>query len=375
MEPVTKSPLDREHRALGARMIEFGGWRMPLCYGSIVEEHVATRTSAGIFDISHMGRFAFRGDSAVAFLDRMLTRSALDMTPGQIRYALAADDSGRILDDVLVYRHADTIRDPAASLVVNAANRCRVRDWLESQASAWTYDHGSVELRDETLESAMIAVQGPRALELVAPLVDPDPSEFGYYQGGPARICGVDGYASRTGYTGEDGCELIVPRESAEPVWQRMVEAGKQFGALPAGLGCRDTLRLEAALPLYGHELTEETNPFAAGLGFAVSLDNHDFVGREPLLARRADPRAASRRVGMVLEGRRPARPGQMLLHDGRPVGQVTSGTLSPSLDQPIAMGYVVPEAASVGTRLAVDIRGHAAAAEIVRLPFYRRPA
>ena len=362
-QSLLRTPLDAHHRRQGARMVPFAGWSMPLQYGSIREEHVAVRTGVGLFDISHMGRITFRGPDAGAFLDRIVTRRASTLAPGRIRYALITNESGGILDDVLVY-HVPTAW--SFQLVVNAANRSKILAWLDAQHAG-----EDVQWQDQTFETAMLAVQGPRAIETAQTVLggEPDLSALRYYRGCAWPAGGPLGLVSRTGYTGEDGCELIVSAAEAGPLWERLVEAG----AHPAGLGARDTLRLEAALPLYGHEMDEATDPFEAGLGFAVELDGHAFIGSRALADRQARP-AARIRVGLEVLGRRVARQGDEVFVDDQSIGRVTSGTYSPTLEKPIAMAYVTPQHASAGTPVEVDIRGRRTPAKIVSLPFYQRP-
>lgn len=340
---------------------------MPVQYRSIIDEHTATRSAVGMFDVSHMGRLRFSGADAADFLDYMVTRRVADLRPGQIRYGLVTNDQAGILDDVLVYRLADA--DGAEyQMVVNASNREKILDWLNQHAG--DYD---VRIDDATLETAMIAVQGPQAISLVQPLVDCELAGMKYYRCGSANLAGHQALVSRTGYTGEDGCELIVPSEDAEAVWEVVLGAGHSVGAQPAGLGCRDTLRLEAAMPLYGHELSEVINPVQAGLAFAYNLEDRNFIGRDAI-ARFEKDASLPRRIGLSLSGKRVPREGCPIEIDGRRVGEVTSGTFSPTLSRPIAMGYVEPDHAAEGTKLAIDIRGRREPAEVVSLPFYKRP-
>lgn len=368
-------------------MVEFAGWSMPLQYGSIVDEHLATRRDAGLFDVSHMGRLSFLGPAAASFLDRLLTRSALRLPLGRVRYSLIVDDSGGTLDDVLLARLAaldartSESGDPepgvssaaAASpsdryeLVVNAGNRLKIVDWFVRHGAL----DPAVGFVDRTHETVMFAVQGPQAiarfdaLQLAARPV----ASLRRYAAETTRILGSPAVVSRTGYTGEDGIEATVEVDSAEALWKALVDAGCR----PAGLGARDTLRLEAAMPLYGHELDETVDPFTAGLGFAVDLDGRDFVGRAALVERAAAARTpgAPRRVGLVLDGRRTPRENYELFAGSRRVGRVTSGTFSPTLQRPIAMAYVDGDAVSPDVRLEVDLRGVREPVRIVDLPFY----
>lgn len=369
-EPLLRTPLFDWHRAHDARIVPFGGWEMPVQYTSIVDEHTATRTAAGLFDISHMARILVTGDDAAAkWIDRIVTADVATLREGQIRYALVCNDAGGVLDDVLVYRLP--AGSPATFLVVaNASNRPKVLDWFESQPRR----ADSVAFRDATLDFAMLAIQGPRSLAIVQPLLDVacPLGEIPYYTGAPCRCAGRWALVSRTGYTGEDGVEAIVPADLGQSLWQQILDRGAAIGAKPCGLGARDTLRLESAMPLYGHELDEQTNPLEAGLGFAVKLDKADFIGRSALAEiKQTGPRR--RRVGLEVEGRRIPREGMSIVHDGQVVGRVTSGTFSPTLKKGIAMGYLPPELSTIGTLVSLDVRGNVEPARIVRLPFYKR--
>jgi aminomethyltransferase len=363
---LAQTPLHQWHASHGGRMVDFAGWSMSVQYSSIVAEHNATRTAAGLFDVSHMGRLRFDGPQAESFLDRIVTRRVAGMPPGQVRYALVTNDDGGILDDVLVYHLTGTGGASYYQLVVNASNRRKILDWLDAHGD------GGLELHDTTCETAMIAVQGPRALEIVRPLCLLDPTTLRYYHGAESRIAGAPGIVSRTGYTGEDGCELIVPADAALGLWERLVAAAESVGGCAAGLGARDTLRLEAGMPLYGHELSEDVNPFQAGLAFAVNLKGRSFPGSQALAVLR-ERSGAPVRAGWQLAGRRVPREGYAVLVDGKPVGHVTSGTFSPTLERPIAMGYVEPSLAAPGTEVMIDVRGHLEPALTVELPFYRR--
>jgi aminomethyltransferase len=348
------------HAANGGRLVEFAGWDMPVQYTTITEEHQAVRQSAGWFDISHMGRLTFEGADAAALLQRVFTNDVATMKEGQIRYGLICNEAGGILDDVLVYRIK-----PHWTMVVNASNRTKILAWLEGHREGL-----NARAIDRTAEWAMVAIQGPRAAAITGQLV-PNPERLKYYTGEVVpNPSGGFTIVSRTGYTGEDGFEIVVPSEHMLAFVGRMM-------ALPdapraCGLGARDTLRLEAAMPLYGHELAEDIEPLQAGLGWAVKLEKGDFLGREAILKRSKDP-SCPRRVGLELEGKRIAREGAALLADGRQVGKVTSGTYSPTLSKAIAMGYVEPGHTALGTHLEIDVRGKMGMATVVEMPFYRR--
>jgi aminomethyltransferase len=354
-----RTPLYDWHVAHGARMVDFGGWDMPIQYGNIIDEHTAVRTAAGLFDISHMGRLSFAGPDALGLIQHVFTNDAAALKDGQVRYGLICNEQGGVRDDVLVYRWPY-----GWSMVVNASNRDKIVGWLADQKGG-----RNAEVTDRTTATAMIAVQGPRSVELVRGLTDADASQLAYYHAAPTRCLGQQCVVSRTGYTGEDGFEVLIGAEHGVALWDELVRRGGK----PCGFGARDTLRLEAAMPLYGHELTEEIDPLQAGLGWAVKLNKGDFVGRGALL-RRKDDAARPVRVGLELEGRRIAREGAAVLAGGRPGGRVTSGTFAPTLQKAVAMAYVEPAHAAAGTALAVDVRGKAEAARVVPLPFYKRP-
>ena len=365
---LAHTPLHAWHKDQGARLVDFAGWSMPVQYTSIVAEHVATRTAASVFDISHMGRLRFDGDNAAAFLDHLLTRRVTDMEPGQIRYALLTNDQGGILDDVLVYHLESPHGARYFLLVVNASNRGKVITWTQSQLAAFP----GVTMQDRTTDTAMIALQGPAALEIIDPLLDSSPANLKYYTGVVTRQMKKVCIVSRTGYTGEDGCELIIKASEAVQVWNNLLMAGRDRGCIAAGLGARDTLRLEAGMPLYGHELNEEINPFQAGLGFAVNLAEREFVGHEKLRTIR-ETAENQRRVGLSLSGRRVPRENYPVLNSGQQVGHVTSGTFSPTLNKPIAMAYINAANAESDHGLEIDIRGKPTPATLVPLPFYSR--
>ena len=346
------------HASHGARIVDFAGWDMPVQYTTILEEHAAVRNAVGLFDISHMGRLSFNGPDALALIQKIYTNNAATMKDGQARYGLVCNDLGGIKDDVLVYRWPY-----GWAMVVNASNRTKIVDWIHASKGGL-----NVELQDQTLSTCMVAVQGPKALDLVAGLTDADARKLAYYYAAPTRCMGQQAVLSRTGYTGEDGFEIMIGKDHGVALWEEFVKRG----AKPCGLGARDTLRLEAAMPLYGHELSEEIDPFQAGLGWAVKLDKGDFRGKDALVRRQNDA-SLRRRVGLELKGKRIAREGAVVKANGGAVGVVTSGTHSPTFSRPIAMGYVDPAYQKVGTSLPIDIRGNDEEAVVVPLPFYKR--
>ena len=360
-------------------MVDFAGWAMPVQYTSIIEEHTATRNSAAITDISHMGRLRFEGPGAAVFLAELLTRRVADMELGQIRYSLVTNDQGGILDDVLVGYYHDSYGQPFYVVVVNASNRQKIVDWIHAHLPKERAEIPGREVIFTDLSRlwAMFAIQGPKSVDVLQPLMNVDLQWMRYYRGTRVQLLhpGAQrqgGIISRTGYTGEDGFELSVGTEIAPAIWQAIVEQGKPLGLVPCGLGARDTLRLEAGMPLYGHELSEKIHPFEAGLGFACHLVGYDFPGRDALLQIQKAPLRRVR-IGLEMCGQRVPRQGYPIFLDGRQVGEVTSGTFSPTLKKPIAMGFVAPEAAKPGIELKVDLRGRAEPAHVLELPFYQR--
>jgi aminomethyltransferase len=356
-----RTPLYAWHVAHGGRMVEFGGWELPVQYAGVIAEHQAVRTSAGLFDISHMGRLSFAGPAAEALIQQVWTNDARSMTDGQVRYGLVCNERGGIKDDVLVYRWPY-----GWAMVVNASNRIKIVEHLEAAKAG-----RDVQIIDQTTTTAMLAIQGPKAVEICRDLFESDPAKLQYYHAAPTRCRGQQCVVSRTGYTGEDGIEIMIAASQAVELADEIVRRG----AALCGLGARDTLRLEAAMPLYGHEFTEEIDPFQAGLNWAVKLQKGEFIGRSALLlAREQLGRSGRQRVGLVLGGKRAAREGcPVLLGDGRAIGVITSGSFTPTVQKSIAMAYVDVAHAAAGTRLTVDVRGKIEPAVVVSLPFYKR--
>jgi len=359
-----ETALIEVHRALGARLIEFGGWLMPVQYTGILDEHRAVRERAGLFDLSHMGELFVEGDDAGDALAAALISDPRSLAVGRAQYSMIVAPDGGIIDDLIVYRLG-----PERFLVVaNAGNATVVSDELATRLEDWR-----AVLDDRSLATSLVAIQGPRAAEVLAMVTDVDLAGLRYYAIAEGQVAGIPALVARTGYTGEDGFEVFVDWGRATEIWDALAAAGKDAGVIACGLGARDTLRLEAGMPLYGNELDRDTNPFDAGLGRVVKLDKPgDFVGREAL-ARVAAEGPAKRLVGMVITGRGIARHGYPVLDgDGR-TGVVTSGTHSPTLGKPIAMAYVAPDDAEPGTILSVEIREQPVASEVVPLPFYKR--
>ena len=358
------TPLRERHEALGARMIEFGGWLMPVQYGSIVDEHRAVRERVGLFDLSHMGELHVDGPEAGFALAAVLVSDPPALAVGRAHYSLICAVDGGIIDDLIVYRLAET----RFLVVANASNALTVSDTLAEriQGSKAVLDDGS-------LATGLIAVQGPRSADVLGPLTDVDLGALRYYRIAEGRVAGIDALIARTGYTGEDGFEVFVDSTRTPEVWDALMPAVTAAGGLPVGLGARDTLRLEAGMPLYGNELDLATNPYEAGLGRVVKLDKPgDFVGRAALEKVSRDG-PVRRLVGLIVTGRGIARHGYPVWSAKRRTGVVTSGTHAPTIGRPVAMAYVAPDDAEPGTKLEVEVRDGRIPVEVVSLPFYTR--
>lgn len=368
MSDPRTTALHHRHEALGASFTDFGGWLMPVRYTSDLAEHHAVRSSAGLFDISHMAEFDVAGPVAGDYLDAALAGRLSTMAVGKAKYSLVLSPAGGIIDDVIVYRLAQE----RFLVIANAGNRHAVAVALGERAEGW-----DVEVADVTDDYALLAVQGPAALSIVTETAGIDDvatplADTKYYAWTDARFDGAPLLLARTGYTGEDGFELLVPQDRAERLWDAILAAGESHALVPAGLASRDTLRLEAGMPLYGHELSLEVAPHQAGLGRVVAADKPEFVGRVGLDARRDED--APVLVGLVAEGRRAGRAGYPVVDaDGVVIGEITSGALSPTLGHPIAMAYIAPTCAAPGTLVSIDVRGTLIPATVTTLPFYRR--
>ncbi len=359
---LARTPLYEQHRALGAKLVEFGGWEMPVSYRGILDEHRAVRTAAGLFDVSHMGEIEVLGPHAAAVCQRLTTNDVRRLANGHVQYTLLCREDGGVVDDVTLYR----IDDQRYFFCVNASNAAKDLAWIEEHAGAAT-------IVDRSAATALIALQGPAAAAILAGLTSFALDRLKRFRFARTEVSGLPVLVSRTGYTGEDGFELYVDAARAVDLWTTLLDAGRPHGLEPIGLGARDTLRLEAALPLYGHELDDQTSPLAAGLGRFVKLDGEDFVGRAAL-AHEQSQGTPRRLVGLALRGPGIARQGYPVVFQGATVGIVTSGTLSPTSGTAIALAYVSAALASLGTLLAIEIRGRAVAAEVVPTPFYERP-
>ena len=359
---LRRTPLFDVHRALGAKLIDFGGWEMPVQYTGILEEHKAVRERVGLFDVSHMGELEVTGPGALAALQRLTPNDVAKLSDGRIHYSAFLTERGTFVDDLLVYRRAAD----SYLVVVNASNTPKDFAWARQGAGS------DARVEDRSDRYALIAVQGPLATRLVAPLADPDPSDLKYYTFRETTVCGVPALVSRTGYTGEDGFELYLAPGGAGDVFRKLLDAGRPLGALPCGLGARDTLRLEAKMALYGNDIDDTVTPWEADLGWIVRMGKGDFVGRDALERQKAQgvPR---RLVGFEMVDRGIARHGYPAQTAAGP-GIVTSGTMSPTLGKAIGLALLPSPSAAVGSELTIDIRGRAAAARVVETPFYRRP-
>ncbi len=363
---LRRTPLHDLHVELGARMVPFAGYEMPVQYNSILEEHRTVRTAVGVFDLSHMGEIEVTGEEAVAFLRYALVSDPGALEIGQAQYSMICQEGGGIIDDLIVYR-----RDDGRFWVVcNASNRAAVMEQLTVLLERG--DFGAA-IEDRSDRTALVAPQGPNAAALLADLTDIDLDAIGNYRSAPGRVAGIECLVARTGYTGEDGFELFCDARDARRLWEAVLAAGETRGARPCGLGARDTLRLEAGMPLYGNELSRETNPFEVNLGRVVKLDKGEFIGRAALHAvQQSGP--ARKLIGLRMLDNAIPRSGYPVQSEGRQVGHVTSGTLSPTLGDRIAMALVPAELAGAGTAFEVVVRDRPYAAEQVKLPFYRRP-
>lgn len=359
---LKKTPLHETHLRMGARMVEFGGWMMPVQYSGILEEHRAVRQRTGLFDISHMGEIEVRGGGALDFLQGLITGDLSKSEIGRAQYNLLLQDNGGTLDDLIVYHRGED----QYFIVVNAANTEEDFHWISSHAPS------GLQLEDLSLETGLLALQGPWAETILQPLVEFPLSEIGYYWAREGMVAGHQAYIARTGYTGEDGFELFVPWDVTPGLWDILLQAGQSQGLLPCGLGARDTLRLEACFPLYGHELDETITPLEAGLAKFVSLEKGEFIGRQALLQQK-EKGLQRRLMGLKMQDPGIPRQGYTILRDGQEVGFVTSGTHSPTLGYAVALGFVAAEFAQLDSTFEVLIHGQPRRAVSVPRPFYKR--
>jgi aminomethyltransferase len=365
--PLKQTPLNAAHRRLGARMVDFGGWDMPVQYpAGTVEEHLRTRRHCGLFDVSHMGEIEVRGTDAIPFVNRLCSNDVTKLVDGQAHYSALTTPEGTVVDDLLVYRFAAD----HLLLVVNASTTEKDWDWIVAHRGSET-----VELKNRSADFCQIAVQGPDALAILQTLTETPLSEIKYYHFREGAVDGVPAIISRTGYTGEDGFEVYAAPERAEQLWERILEAGGHGtpeGILPCGLAARNTLRLESAMALYGHEIDETTTLYEANLGWICKLNKGDFTGRERLAEQKAEG-VKQKLVGFEVMDRGIARDGYPVLIDGEPRGRVTSGSPAPFLKKNIGLAYVPVEHAHEGREIQIEVRGRPVAARIVPVPFYKR--
>jgi aminomethyltransferase len=362
---VKKTPLNKVHRELGARMVDFGGWDMPVQYSGVIEEHLAVRQSAGLFDVSHMGEIEVRGANALDFIQQLTINDAARLADGQVQYSALCYPEGGVVDDVTLYRFSGA----HFLFCVNASNIEKDFAWMQQVLRDAALP--DVTLTNRSDEFAQIALQGPKSAEILAELTDVPLDALAYYHFREGRVAGEQMIVSRTGYTGEDGFELYLPASAADALWRKLMAAGAPFGLLPIGLGARDTLRLEKGYALYGHELSRDISPLEAGLAWITKLDKGDFVGKAALVAQKAAgvPR---RRIGLLMEERGIPREGYPLFDGDRQVGVVTSGTLSPTLKIGIALALVESAAAGADGELEVAVRNRRMRARVVRPPFVK---
>ncbi|HEU4402808.1 MAG TPA: glycine cleavage system aminomethyltransferase GcvT [Candidatus Polarisedimenticolia bacterium] len=361
--PLKKTPLSDLFREMGARLVDFAGWEMPVQFSSLLEEHRAVRGAAGVFDVSHMGEIEVRGRSALAVVQRLTCNDAARLAPGQAQYSALTTESGTFVDDILVYR-----RGPEHFLlVVNASNTGKDFDWIAARAA------GEVEVVNVSARWAQIAVQGPRAQDILKSVAPLDWAPIRYYHFVEAELLGGPALVSRTGYTGEDGFEIYLPPPKAPDLYRAILRAGTPLGLLPCGLGARDTLRLEAGMPLYGNDIDETTTVLEAGLGGVVRFEKGEFLGREALLRQKSAGVSRSLK-GFEMIDPGIARHGYQVKVNGEAIGLVTSGSFAPHVRKNIGLTYVPSRQDGVGTRIQIDVRGRDAAAVIVPTPFYRRP-
>ncbi len=362
-EALRRTPLYETHKSLGARLVGFAGWEMPVQYASALEEHHATRRAAGLFDVSHMGEVTFEGPRALEQLQKLVTNDLRACADGQAQYSAMLKDDGGIIDDIIVYR----FNSERLFVCVNAGNRDKDAAWMKAEGTA-----PGCTVTDRGDDYAQIAVQGPRAPVLVQSLTKRDLSGVKTYWFTEGEVAGVPCIIARTGYTGEDGFELFCAPDRAAGLWNTLLEAGKSVGLIPAGLGARDSLRLESCYRLYGNDMDGTTTPLEAGLGWIVKLDKGDFRGRD-VLVKQKETGLPQVLVGFRMRDKGIGRHDYPIVENGTRVGKVTSGTLGPTVQEAVGMAYVPPRLAKVGTPLQVEIRGKPVAAEVSKMPFYRR--
>lgn len=363
MADLKRTPLYEAHLKAGGKIVEFGGWEMPIQYAGILEEHRICRTEAGLFDVSHMGEINVQGPDALKFVDKLITNDASKLEIKQVLYSPMCYDNGGVVDDLLVYKMAED----HYYIVVNASNTDKDYDWFLENIQGM-----NVKVENISAKTVQLAIQGPRAEAILQKLTDCDLSKIRYYWFDYGQVDGVDSIISRTGYTGEDGFEIYVSPESGIRLWDKIMAAGKEEGLAPIGLGARDTLRLEARLPLYGQEMSDRITPLEAGLGIFVKLDKEDFNGKEALVKQKAEG-LKRRLVGFEMVDRGISRSHYLIKKDGREIGEVTSGSFAPSLNKNIGLGLVETAYSEIGTEFEIEIRGKGVKARVIKTPFYRR--
>ena len=363
-EKLKKTPLNEAHRALGGKMVDFGGWDMPVQYtAGVIEEHMATRTRAGLFDVSHMGEIWVEGSDAIDFVNRLTTNDVTKLVDGQAHYSALTNEKGGVVDDLLVYRFdVDKLL-----LVVNAGTTEKDWDWISSQKR-----DENITLVNASADYCQIAVQGPKAVGILKTLTDTNLDEIKYYHFTTGKVDGVESIISRTGYTGEDGFEVYADAKYAEQLWNKLLDAGSSDGILPCGLAARNTLRLEAAMSLYGHELSDEITPLEANLGWITKLQKDDFIGREAL-AEKKEAGLTRKIVGFEMMQPGIARDGYDVYIEDKRVGYVTSGSPAPFLKKNIGLAFLPVEFAKDGQEIKIDVRGKHLVAQVVPTPFYKR--
>lgn len=360
---LKRTPLYDSHISIGARMVEFAGWEMPVQYSGPVNEHMAVRETAGLFDVSHMGEIEIRGSEALALVQRITTNDVSKLQDNQVQYSTILNDSGGVLDDLLVYR----LNAEYFALIVNAGTTDSDFEWIQSQVGT-----ANVEVHNTSSAFALLALQGPQAEAILQPLTDHMLDRIPYYWSQRVIVDGVDCRVSRTGYTGEDGFEILCYAASARHLWNRLLITGSDRGLLPCGLAARNTLRLEAAYRLYGHDMDETTTPLEAGLGWVVKLSKGDFIGRDALAKQKGEG-LKRKLVGFEMLDRAPARDGYPILFGDQEVGTVASGSPAPYLKKNIGLAYLPIEHTNLGTELSVVVRGRNVPARVVETPFYKR--
>jgi aminomethyltransferase len=366
MENLKKTPLNKAHRDLGGKMVDFGGWDMPVQYSGVIAEHLATRTNSGLFDVSHMGEFYVEGEDAIEFVNRLTTNDVTKLVDGQAHYSCFTRENGTVVDDLLVYR----FDEGKLLLVVNASTTEKDWDWITSHVA-----DENITLTNASADYCQIAVQGPDALSILQKLTDTNLEEIKYYHFTVGKVDGVDAIISRTGYTGEDGFEVYANKEYAEQLWNKFLETGNfgaENGILPCGLAARNTLRLESAMSLYGHEISDEITPLEANLGWICKLNKGEFMGREALVKLKENG-LKKKLVGFEMIDKGIARDDFDVYVDDEKVGYVTSGSPAPFLKKNIGLAFVPTELANVGQPIKIDVRGKHLEAKIVPTPFYKR--